>query len=278
MRFWPIGLSAVLAAGLLWGCRNMEQNININLPETPPQLVVECYLEPDSMYRLFLSETVPYFSAPNAIPLINNATVTITVNNGTPIPLTYSAPGNPQNQYAFGEYRSTQRIPRDFNAVFTLNVQDTKGRVVTATTRLIPPVAAIDTIRAIYDNRNRNAQIYITWANPNPAVTNYYRVIYDRGNPDSNFVFLRTDFLRQGGPRDFTFSDFRFRRRDSVMVRLYRVTREYYDYVRSVNSAISGNANPFAQPQSLISNVKGGIGVFAGISQTRRNIIVPLPQ
>lgn len=266
----------LLVTGLV-GCRNMERSINIELPAAPPQLVVECYLEPDSLYRVFLSETIPYFSAPSTIPLITDAIVTISVNNGAPITLSYSPPGNRQNQFAFGEYRSTQRVPRDFNAVFTLSIRDTKGRSISGTTMLVRPIAGIDTVRANYDDRGRKAQVYLSWPNPDQTQTNYYRVIYDQGKPDSNFVFLRSDFLRQGGPRDFTFSDFRYKQKDSVMVRLYRVPRAYWDYVRSVNSAINGNTNPFAQPQSLISNVQGGLGIFAGLAQTRQKIIIPAP-
>lgn len=267
-------ISALLICLVFAGCRNLSQPITVNLPDGPPQLVVECYLEPDSLYRVFLTETVSYFSAPTNIPLIANATVTITVN-GTTVPLTYHAPGDAGNQYVFGEYRSTTRVPNDQSAVFTLNIAHPDGRTITGKTQLTTGVP-IDVVTINWDNRKK-AQIYAEWANPDPSKLNYYRMIFDKGKPDSTVSVIRNDLIRQGAPRDFAFTDFRYIKNDSVSIRVYRVRKEYYDYYRSVTGAINANLNPFSQPQNIISNVQGGIGIFTGLFQTQKSVKVPAP-
>ena len=117
----------LLLAFVFNSCLNMTQDVDINLPEFEPELVVESYLEADSFYRVSVSESVSYFETPDSIHLITGAFVTITHKNITDT-LRYYPPFSIGNFYPFGEYRSEKIIPRDYDNSFYLYIRDDKGR------------------------------------------------------------------------------------------------------------------------------------------------------
>ncbi len=259
---------------LIAGCDNLQYDVNVELPADTPQLAVECYLEPDSVYRLYLTQTTAFLAPANQIPIVSNATVTITYQ-GNVIPLTFYPAGSPGNKLIFGEYRSTQVVPRDYTTPFFLNITTPDGKLVTGTTTIQRPIPALDTL-AVYWNRNE-AQIQIAWQKPDTLNISYYRIVYDTFKPDTVFTFIRSDELRVGAKQDFTFTPFRYKEKDTVAVRLYRVSRPYFDWYRSVSASIQANQNPFAQAGRIVSNVTGGIGIFTGIAELRKGVRIPAP-
>ena len=54
------GLAIILFSALLMGC-NLEQEIELDLPEYDSRPVVECYLEAGKPFSLLLSQSSPYF-------------------------------------------------------------------------------------------------------------------------------------------------------------------------------------------------------------------------
>ncbi len=264
-------LSALL---LLSACANFTQEVEVNLPVVPDQLVIESYLEPDSAFRVSVSQTVPFFGATPQLPVIQNATVTITYND-TIVPLSFSPIGNPLNKFAFGEYRSAPgvNVPRNYNTVFRLTVREPGGRRVTGQTQITPPVRQIDTVQVIYVNKV-DASLHTYWPDPAPGVENYYRITYDFGEPDSILSIERTDFARSG-PTDFTFTPPDFRAGQTVLIRHLHISKAYYDFYQSAERAQRGNTNPFQEPGRIVSNVTGGIGIFTGLVVLRREVVVP---
>jgi hypothetical protein len=51
------------------------------------------------------------------------------------------------------------------------------------------------------------------------------------------------------------------------LVRMYHVTEDFYRFVKSFRSAMDASGNPFAEPFNVVSNVSGGYGVFAIVSE-----------
>jgi hypothetical protein len=49
-----------------------------------------------------------------------------------------------------------------------------------------------------------------------------------------------------------------------IYFRLYSVTKEYYDYLQTVNLYYKNYINPLAEATQVYSNVEGGYGIFAG--------------
>ncbi|WP_026462095.1 DUF4249 domain-containing protein [Adhaeribacter aquaticus] len=51
--------------------------------------------------------------------------------------------------------------------------------------------------------------------------------------------------------------------------------RHYYLYHKTIEQQRETNANPFAEPTFIYTNIKGGLGVFAAYNQMQRSIVVP---
>jgi Domain of unknown function (DUF4249) len=270
MRYIPF----ILLLGVITGCGSFTQEVEVNLPITEPRLVVESYLEPDSVFRVSVSQTVPFFGATGQVPIIQNATVTISYND-TIVPLSYSPLGNPNNRFAFGEYRSApgQIVPRNYNTRFQLLVTEPTGKRVTGETGLIPPISGIDTLEYVYVN-DVDVSLHTYWPDPNPGVENYYRIVYDFGEPDSVLSIERSDRFRSG-TSDFTFTPPNFRRAQNLTIRYMHISKAYFDFYQSIERAQRGNTNPFQEPGRIMSNVQGGIGIFTGIGVFRKVVTVP---
>jgi len=265
-------LLALVALLTLTACLR-EGDVKVTLPTDPPQLVVESYLEPDSVYRVSVSETVPYFTLPQSLPIVSNALVTITYLGQTDT-LTFYPLGSPGNFYPFGEYRLNKIIPRDYLNKFYLRVEHPDGRVATAETPILEPVF-IDTLFCRFEPDNQ-ASIQIEFLDRRPGQLDFHRIVFDNGKADSLWHGFFSDRLSTGS-RLIWATDFDFDPGDTVAVRLYRCTQDYYDYYRTVRAAISGNQSPFAEPSLIISNIKGGFGIFTGLSQDRQLYVVPQP-
>ena len=130
----------------------------------------------------------------------------------------------------------------------------------------------MDTIRFQFNPAGR--AITIIQFTDNLSTPNYYRYLV---------VVDPKSFLEKG---DIVFSNEYFQtseeeiasqvtvERGMIYVTLMHLTPEYYNYLTSINNAISANGNPFAQPASIQSNIHGGIGIFTGLSYDRRYVLV----
>ena len=64
---------------------------------------------------------------------------------------------------------------------------------------------------------------------------------------------------------------------DTVYNTVCHITKDYYDYYESVQLAIFGNLNPFAQPSPIKSNVRGSanpLGIFTCLVYDRDTTVV----
>jgi hypothetical protein len=55
---------------------------------------------------------------------------------------------------------------------------------------------------------------------------------------------------------------------------LRTTTEEYYNYHYTRDLQASVESNPFAQPVQVFDNIEGGLGVFAGYSQTEKEVTI----
>lgn len=246
---------------------SLEKEIDLNLPEYESKLVVECYLEPGEQYRLALTESVDYFD-PRINPIITDALVIINYNGDTDtlkFGITSDATGKIYN------YSSPQIVPVDYFSEFSIEVRDIKGRVVTGKTT-IPVPALIDTVEFRY---NEDSLAFpLTKFYDNRSLTNYYRYQVTRdsylGDELTDFIFddklITSSQIALG-------SSYELKKGDSVIVSLYNINKDYFDFLNSVNSAIDANGNPFGQPASIKSNVQGGLGIFTGLSRDRKILV-----
>jgi hypothetical protein len=260
-------LLTTLTTCLLVAC---QQNADVDLPPYEPKLVVNCFLEDSQPVRLVLLESRSYVDL-NPVAVVSGATVLLTHAGRTDtipnVVFTDRAAGKAYN------YTGTRRIRADYDSPYTLTVTDRQGRTLTATTQFIRPVP----IKSITPEFNAKKEAYgLTKFQDDPRQKNYYRLTLTRNE--------RIDTLSQDALIDDSFTNgeeiswgsaYRFKTGDTIHATLYHCTEDYFKFLRTAQSARRANSNPFAASGEVISNVRGGLGVFAALSYTYKTAIVP---
>lgn len=264
-----------LLLGVATSCENLQQDIDVDLPVAPAQLVIECYLEPNQRPQLTVSETVPYLSSP--IPTVPaDVTVVITGPNRQREVLTYE----PGFNFLTGKvytHRGRSRLVIRPGDEFTLLATDTKGRRVTGTARMPAPVP-IDTVEFEFNDlppEQRQAYVIARFRDPLETLDFYrFQVHRDSISQEPEVDYSLEDRLNEG--KEITLgTNYDFDPGDSLIVTLYHLDQPYYQFLQSTENARSANGNPFGQPAAIRSTVQGGVGVFTILSYQRRTLIIP---
>ncbi len=271
MNFIKYSIYILLITASIMAC-NLERQIDLEIPEAPRELVIECYLEPGQpMYALVL-ESQGFFDTLGATnnPIVQGATVIIS-HNGQSDTLNPGIFTDGQKIYNYGNNNAI--VPADFTSEFSLEVTDATGRRATATTRIMPQVP-LDSIT--YEFLSDSTAVVLTYNQDDPNVPNFYRRLTHRTEyiPDS----LQLDFFIDdnitsdgqtivGGPPIFEVND-------TLIITLFHITEEFYDYINTRQISVESNGNPFATPGVIVDNVEGGIGIFTGYSRYQEQIIL----
>jgi hypothetical protein len=267
---WQLLLLGVLLGAT--GCDNLQKDIDVVLPVAPPQLVVECYLEPNQRPQLTVSETVPYLSSP--VPKVpEDVVVTITGPNRQREVMTY----DPGFNFLTGKvytHRGRSRLVIRPGDEFTLEARDTQGRRVTGTARM-PAVVPIDTVEFKFNDRPvREAYVITRFRDPLQTLDYYrFQVHRDSISQEPEIDYSIEDRLNEG--KEITLgTSYIFDPGDSLIVTLYHLDQPYYQFLQSTENARNANGNPFGQPAAIQSTVQGGIGVFTILSYQRRSLTI----
>jgi len=168
-------------------------------------------------------------------------------------------------------YRHPFVVPTDYNSDFSIEV-NSRERTATSTTKLLPPVP-FDSIVYTFDDSDTLAAV-TAWFSDDPAVDNSYRFILHRGTLENreqdgsfNDRFFNGDDVPFG-------TDFDFGIGDTAILSLFHIDEAYHDFLETYEEAFFANGNPFAQPARILTNVEGGLGVFAGLSYVRDTVII----
>lgn len=255
---------------LLWltAC-DMEQEVEVKLPPHQSQLVVECYLESGKPLKAVILESVSYFNAPE-LPLVADAEVFIT-HQGRTVKLNFS-PFQERNTGKYYTHRHHQSLNLQVGDVVTLLVRDGKGRSVTGSTTILPQVP----IEAVEWKFNEREKAYLlTSFQDDPNAENFYRYMVHRDSLDSGSQrdFVSSDRLTNGKRVSYG-SGYEYEKGDTLIVSLFHIEQQYYDFVSSVSDARNANGNPFAQPSRIKSSVQGGIGIFTNLIYDRKTVIL----
>lgn len=253
---------------LLSSC-DLEKDIDVKLPEHQPQLVVECYLQPGKPFRMTVMESSGYFDAPQA-PFVPDAEVYIT-HNGRRIKLTYK-PMVSKTTNLFHTHSSTEIMKGKAGDIFGLEVTDRKGRKVTGFTTILPVVP----IQEVEWKFNEKGKAYLlTTFQDNGEAQNFYRYVTHRDSlhSDPERSFVATDNLTNGKRTSYG-SAYDYEKGDTLIVSLYHIEKQYYDFINSTDDAKNANGNPFAQPSRIKSSVQGGIGIFTNLAFDRKRIVI----
>ncbi|MEY3445005.1 MAG: hypothetical protein RLZZ519_3286 [Bacteroidota bacterium] len=271
-----IFITCIGLMGLTFGCLP-EKEVEIEIPPYERQLVVECFMEVGSPFRLLVSESIGFFE-PQDTPIIAGAEVVIS-HNGVHDTLPQGLYFDPMGLKIFN-FASSNTVPADFNTEYSLSVKYPDGRHITGTAKVMPKVE-LEPMTASF-NADSNASVLVRWPDQ-VGQQNFYRLALFKGkvfdpNPDNENTQL-LDFTlddRIGDGEMFTIGTlFDFKSGDTIIAQLYHIDQPYWRYINSLDDAASSNGNPFAQPGVIRSTVSGGIGVFTGYQFDRDTLIIP---
>ena len=245
--------------GLLFSC-NFQSNVEVVLPPYQNKLAVEGYVEPGKPIRVLVTETKSFFD-PIGIPEISNATVIIT-ENGIPDTLIYGLISENDKVW---NYYSDKNFDTTSGNSYTIKVLDKQGRIVSASDVLQKKPEIISSTYDIKDSNSVSMKIVLAQT----VQPSYYRVLYHNdsiiGEPVQSYLF--EDFTRRNpntGNIEVT-TPYRWRKGEKCVVRIFKLSKAYFNFLNSVEQAKSINGNPFVQPTQVISNIDNGFGVFATI-------------
>lgn len=194
----------------------------------------------------------------------------------------------------------------DENKNYSLRIEHDKYGVIEANT-LFPalPNFTVDTLSIFHkvslelNNRDEDVHDYVdtmVWSTvftiniDDPAeVSNYYKLeirnnknsenntfINDRGYLSSNLVLGPRDNYRKeiifsdkyfnGKNYDLKFSYFK-NLSDDVTIILYSLSKDYFNYLQSVEEYNLAQEDPFSKPVTIFSNVSTNLGVFGAYSK-----------
>lgn len=94
---------------------------------------------------------------------------------------------------------------------------------------------------------------------------------------DQNFLLLR-DQLFNGLTHTIRINTSSFISSSNVTyeyaeIRIYNISKSFFNYKSSLKKYNSSNGNPLAQPTQVFSNIENGIGIFAGASMASRKMV-----
>jgi hypothetical protein len=252
---------------LLTSCENV---IEIDLDYMKPKLVIEGVInDNDKQCIIKLSKTADYFNQ-ETNPTVSDAVITLNDNAGTIVNFNEIEPGIYMEE-------SVQTKP---NINYTLNILSEGDRYVANAT--IPQKVNIDSITCQYNSESILYEIgYVVschFSDPE-EFRNFYRLktynINDRTKA-KNSKDLYNDDLFNGNNVELTWSYDVYQQSDTVVVELYSLDMQTYDYYKTLFS-ISGGAEMMsfttpANPNTNISN--GALGYFGAYTVSRDTIII----
>ena len=260
---------------------NLENEIEIELPEYDSQVVVEAYLEPGKPFNLLLSRSSAFFDPFNTQSfetfldevLENDADVRIRYN-GIEVILGNALYADPKTGI-ISNYVAGDIVPEILDTRFELDILLSNGDEIQSSTTILPKVP-FDSLVVEYSDKAR-ARI-ITYLTDIPEQENYFRRVLSIGTLDSlpDQDFLVEDKLSDNGVIAFG-TGFEFLPGDTVINSLWHISKEYFDFLESVVFSVQANLDPITQPGMIISNVYGSanpLGIFTGISLTRDTTII----
>ncbi len=249
-----------------------NKNIAVKLPGYDSELAVEMYLEDNTTLKCLLTESLPYSSDTISKKV---AHAKIIFSDGTETDTLYTAEIYEYESGRLYNYGCRKKFRGEDTKTYSLKIVDSAGRTVTATTKVPPEAVKIDSL--IYSRPDASGRYSATFSFKDPSNTeNYYRAIIGKGI--NNYKASSTDKIFSdatfSGQRFSVTSETAYQKGDTITVRLYTLLKEHYDYLQSFDNARVSTYNPFVQPASVKTNIKGGQGIFTAIRYVDRQIVI----
>jgi len=282
-------LSMVLFWGFLVSC---EKDIDIDLKETEPRLVVDANIENGVAPFVSLNRSLDYFGkiSPQILlsSFVRNAEVSITEANRIYRLREDSVAAGPG---AFLYFFTSDSLRGKINARYQLTVV-AEGRTYTASTTIPQITRQIDSIwwekAPLVDDSTRVRMMikatdkpgfgdyirYFTKTNSQPFFPGFNSVFDDQFIDGKTYTVQVDRGLNKNA--DNSDEDVYFTRGDTATLKLCNIDRATYDFWRTFEFNFQSIGNPFSSPTKTLGNISNGaLGYFGGYAAQYRTLIIP---
>jgi len=275
-----------------------ERNINFNLKDAQPKIVVEATIETGQGPIVYLTKSLSYYSKFDPATLANSFVhhAEVYVSNGakTHKLKEYVAPiagGINFYYYAIDPSTPSTAFVGELKKNYSLRIV-AEGNEYTSTTTIPDTTKRIDTL---YGKPAPAGNLPDQWAlmlkaTDKPGFGDYIRYFTKRNRepyyPGVNSAY--DDQVIDGStyevqvergvdrtidhPEGWTY----FFAGDTVTLKLCTIDKATYDFWRTMEFAYDNLGNPFASPTKVLSNITGGaLGYFGGYAPQFRTIVLP---
>lgn len=240
-----------------------ETIVDVDLKEPEPQIVVNSFFSPDSVWQVRVTKSRFILSSREDFDVEAKAAITIKDSKNTII-----------EKLLFDGFFYKGKSKPEVGKEYTISVEDLGKSKISAKSEipLATPIISVKTSPLA----NNSVQISVLFLD-NVNQKNYYllKVINDNGydlfvdaidpiynnNNRSTPGILFNDNLFNGKTIDFRVSA------DSPPIKriiLVSVSEEYYQYFTTKQLQENTQGDPFAQPTQIFTNIENGLGIFAG--------------
>ncbi|HVF96017.1 MAG TPA: DUF4249 domain-containing protein [Flavisolibacter sp.] len=287
-------LILLLLAAVFSGC---ERDIDFDLKEEEPKLVVEATIENGQPPVVLLSNSLNFFSqiSPQLLvsSFVRGAEVFVSNGSRTHKLKEYTTPlggGFSLSYYSIDSASLATAFLGELNKSYSLKILS-QGKEYTATTTIPSITRRIDSLwyKAGPPQLDSNKVIVTVRATDPPGFGDYIRYFTSRnGGPflpglNSTFDDLFIDGttyeiqVQAGVDRniDFNEDDQFFNKGDTVTFKLSNIDKSTYDFWRTMEFSYQSVGNPFSTPVKVLGNISGNaLGYFGGYASQYRTLII----
>ncbi len=273
-----------------------EKNINLNISNSEPKLVVDGRIETGQPPIIILTNSLSYYSTlgPQVIAgsFVRNADVFVSKDNLTQKLKEYSmplAPGFTAYYYSNDTSNLAAVFLGQLNTTYHLKIVSAAKEYL-ATTHIPAQNATLDStwVLPAPNNPDPEKRILMLRITDPPGRGNYVRYFTRRNSetflPGENSVF--DDQIIDGTTFDVQLapglnrnnpvkadSNF-FRKGDTITVKFADIDKATFDFWNTWEFAYQSIGNPFAQPNKVLGNISNGaLGAFCGYAPRFKTII-----
>jgi hypothetical protein len=266
-------------------CNNDSFNNEINLES---KIVVEGWIEEGDVSHVLLSSSIPVSDVVDSTNVLNHVirSAKVTVSDGQKTEVLRVK--NDTNRIPPFIYYGTELIGKS-GKTYTLKIEYL-NRIVEASSTIPKSVALIGAEYIKNNSTDSTGYVFIKFDDPINE-KNYYQIATKvsvkepvfvpafYGNlDDKNFVTQIVSMQVNRGVLLFPKTKFKpyFTDGDLIFIKLRTMTKEPFDFWNSWQNEIVNSNNPiYPSNTSLKSNIKGGVGIWAGYGQS--TLVVETP-
>lgn len=270
MMYRKLCLGIVIVLSVL-GCDDNNEEVKLSLPPHEESLLVECYLEPGENYRALVSKTMDFFADKKTESVDS---VKIVIYSGGEEKELKNLPTADTLYNKMYNYWYPEEVTFEEGKEYQISISYGGEISATGKTRFMPKARVKDISFKFSPEVDSIASIFVE-VEDNPEVRNYYRLVVRAPNPSAGVTYdgLWEDSDAINDSLTF-YTNYDFQDGWTVVVNVYHLEEQYYNFLKSVAQARESNYNPFMQPASIQSSLEGATGIFTTISLTSDTVIV----